>query len=204
MNSHPPSARPNDVSRPDARGIAEEVAAVLGEPWSLDQLGHQSRDRGLLLAPNDVELLFRIDQRDTRLVLISGGYPPDPFYRSAAHEIRVAHARGAQIIGKEIVRRLLPDYLIELRAAQDRTRQHAAAMATRAALLERLQVLLPGTTAPQGHGPSHTVVSLTCPRPVWGSVRIDLSGTTATLELRSLPADLLERILTLLTAPGSD
>jgi hypothetical protein len=46
-------------------------------------------------------------------------------------------------------------------------------------------------------------VSLTCPRPVWGSVRIDLSGTTATLHLHSLPTDLLERILTLLPTSGS-
>jgi hypothetical protein len=132
MNPHPPIVHHPDARSPDARSIAEAVATVLGGPWALDSLGEQSRDRGRLLAPGGVELLFRIDGRHAHLVQISGGYPPDPFYRSQDHQIRVAHARGAAIIAAQIVRRLLPDYLTELPAAQDRTREHAAAMQTRA------------------------------------------------------------------------
>lgn len=198
MNPHHPAV----ARRPDPHLIAAEVATVLGEPWSLGLLGEQFRDRGQLLAPGGVDLLIRIDEHDTRQIQISGGYPPDPFYRSQNHRIRVAHARGAPIIAAQIIRRLLPDYLIELRAAQERTREHAAVLQTRADLLERLQILLPGSTAPQGHAPSATTVSLNCPRPVWGTARIDLSGTTATLHLHSLPTGLLERILLMLSISG--
>jgi hypothetical protein len=154
MNAHDLSAGPDTVSGPDARSIAEAVAAILGEPWCLGPLGEQYRDRGQLIAPDGVDLLLRIDERDTRLIRVSGGYPPDPFYRSETHQIRVAHARRAPVIAAQIVRRLLPNYLTELRAAQARTHEHAAVLRTRADLLERIQILLPGSSAPQGHGPS--------------------------------------------------
>lgn len=126
------------------------------------------------------------------------GSPHDPTYQDPHHEISVSHTRGPHAIAADIVRRLLPNYLPDLLVAQARERERASALQARAFVLSRIQVLLPGSATPNGHGPSATTVYLQCPSPVHGSIRIDYAGSSATLELGNLPVDTLDRILVLL------
>lgn len=163
MNDHPPPASGAHADEyAGVHALVAEVAVILGEPWSLDRDPARPRHRAYLCAPEGVELAFTLN--GTR-VAISGTYPPDPWYRNPRHQIGISLTRGTRVIAAEVVRRLLPVYLPDLRVAQARSREHEDDMRERAALLARLQLLLPGSIAPQGHAGTRPRCGCSAPRP---------------------------------------
>jgi len=110
----------NDTLRNEIRPIATAVVETLGERWTLEE---QDYSTGLTLV-NDTgaRLFMRINWRDESRVVISGEYPKQPMYTHSpvSHEITVARTKSGKAIAGDILRRLLPEYLTDLRSVQQR------------------------------------------------------------------------------------
>lgn len=127
--------------RAQVRQLAPKVATALGDGWTV---GDDEWSSGALLSHADGRrLYFAADWRGTGRVVIGGHYPASDYYYSGGDrpEITVSRARPAEVIAREITRRLLPRYTellgkvcayIADREADAAERERAAALLTAA------------------------------------------------------------------------
>lgn len=109
-----------DSLRDDIRPIAIAVLETLGERWTLEELDQST---GVTLV-NDTgaRVFMQIVWHDASRIRITGEYPRTECstYDLKRHEITVAVTKSGKQIAGDIVRRLLPGYMTDLRILQER------------------------------------------------------------------------------------
>ena len=186
---------------PHMNELARDVVTHLGEGWSLDPNTH-GKGYPFIGLQGPAGARLRIESNAPRVV-IDGIYPGEigHLYRIDRHEISVSRSRGAEVIAREITRRLLPVYLPDLEKAQELVLRNAQNLAARLRLAQRIEALLPGSELRNrtSHQTDNEIL-LSIPGESRGTVRLENNGARAYLELRAVPADVLLRIVTVLSA----
>jgi hypothetical protein len=182
-------------NREITRQLAVSVATALGEGWVVDTNAEYDGYRVVYIdGPDGLRLAVGLDWRNSDRMDVSGVYPPNPDrsasegHRLKQHKIGMSRFRGPEVMAKEIRRRLLPGFTEDLKALLD-SRQKAAdaEVARRRAINTLLLCNVPGA--------SQTLDGLYFPG---GSVRMNADGTSARIEMYSVPTALTHRILKLL------
>lgn len=189
----------SDDMRARAGRVAAEVAAALGEGWSV------ATDRvtvGADIAHTDGRALFIRELWNAKgRWTIAGIYPESPASDRFAGDgkpmprITVAATRTPAAIAREITRRLLPAY--ETRLAD--VRAHIVRATDDAAERERVAALLcaalPGTRPVAQHSGTRIQLSLpSLPASMYGTGEVNYSGTVE-LHLRSMPVAVAVAVL---------
>lgn len=189
-------------------GLTAGAAVELGAGWTAE---HEPGDWGgshRLHGPGGA--LLRIDKdgygdvptRVEVLGLFSGVSAPRHWHEN--HKITVAVSRGPVALAREITRRLLPDYLPALEAAQQREADAVARVARLADRAEQLRALLPGGYV-ISHACTESNFEMSVPgREVDGTVSLRYDGATGALQLRRVPVELLFELVVVLDRAGSE
>jgi hypothetical protein len=188
--------------------LAREAAAELGDAWSvnsdMDTFGVH------LHGPDGQRLHFR-ESRDKRgAVTISPTYPhPTAYYfQGEQHKaINVRADRGARVIAGEIRRRLMPEYVATLAEVRKADERHSAAYAAREKYVAEVYQII-GKDRPvlkdwqqsRAEQDTHSHVDLYGTGGGSGHVDVSFDATTASLEIRYIPAEKVLAILRLLVA----
>jgi hypothetical protein len=184
--------------------LTREVATHLGEGWAAQAATEDLGYRVVVIqGPDGARVRIGLDWRNAGRVVVSGEYPGDlarsfEEYGLERHEIRVSRARGAQVIAREITRRLMPAYLPDLEKAQERVLRDFQNLAARQRLTERVRELLPAHSSHEKDG----ALFLTIPGVARGSVRFATNGAVGRLDVYDVPADVLLRLVATLTKPA--
>jgi len=195
----------NDATLPD---LARDVAQHLGPQWSVDPSTSGQRDRPQgLCGPDGARLLVGFDDWvRARRVEIWGTYPDriGLDYRITRHEITLSRARGAQVIARDIHRRLLPVYLPDLRTAQGHVIRRAQEKQARAHTAARIGAALPGAMLIEDNARGHLTcdIRLDLPADSWGTIHLDHDGQKANVTFYRVPADALVRMIAALGDSG--
>lgn len=109
-----------EAAREAIPGVAAGVVETLGDGWAVD-LSLCAAGVAVLKGPGRAELVMRVDQKDPRRVVVRTRFPRRAREVVSLDEARITIAadRGPEVIAKEIERRVLPGYLIELERGQD-------------------------------------------------------------------------------------
>lgn len=182
--------------------LAAQVAASLGDGWSLDTSEEAIDYWGtILLGPAvgglPARVLFSEPWGSHGRLTISGCYPHSPhgWPREVKHrEITVNPARGAVTIGKEITRRLLPGYLDSLQVVADTIGARNTAAAARREAATRLAAIL-GVDLPSESDRDTDIRLPVHLGPVFGDVQTSYGGDSVRLELYSVPIDAADAVL---------
>ncbi|MFI8932596.1 hypothetical protein ACIG3E_33650 [Streptomyces sp. NPDC053474] len=192
-----------ELNRRDIQGGGWTHTAQLHAHGSLS-LHHPARLTISLIRLNT----HRKGDAGQRLTIV-GGYPSG-WYGTRTRSITVSVGRSAPQIADEIIRRLLPDYLETLITAMARERIDQAQRQARITMNRRLEAALPALAVADGspdrtrsswpgecfaQGPPQAVAS--------GTVYLDNDGSTMTLKLTGVPAELGLHILRCLRSRGS-
>lgn len=179
------------------RTLIDDVASALGDGWS-----HEATDENIrygfthLAGPNGARLSIGHDRyRSGGKLEISGAYPDNQVYGLPTIKIGVGETRGAAVIAKEISRRVLPDYLVELeRVVADNARRGANADARRV-LATELAAVVGGRIDGDDRSARTSVRTY---RSGSISFEIDYDGTSGSVEASSLTVDQLHAIAAIL------
>jgi hypothetical protein len=182
-------------NREITRQLAVSVATALGEGWVVDTNAEYDGWRVVYIdGPDGLRLAVGLDWRNTDRMDVSGVYPPNPDrsasegHRLKHHKIGMSRFREPDVIAKEIRRRLLPGFTEDLQALLDARQRDADNEAARQKAINTLLLCdVPGS--------SKTTDGLYFPG---GSVRMNADGTTAHIEMYSVPTALTHRILKLI------
>ena len=181
--------------------LARDVARHLGPNWTLDTSALGERHRPLALnRPDGARLLIGFDDwTRARRVEIWGTYPDRIriTHRLPRHEITVSRARGAQVIAREIVRRLLPAYQPDLCRAREIVLRRAQQKQDRDRLAEQITEALPRTQLieDEARGTLSCDLREALPGRAWGSIDLDRDGQAATVDLHQIPAYVVVRVV---------
>src|SRR5215831_10736070 len=106
-----------EANRKGLPGLAAAVAAELGADWRADVREHLVHVKR---AGTDEALHLSVTWNKPTMVRVAGVYPEGSrdVYGLEHHSINVGGGRGAAAIAREITRRLMPAYLVELVKAQ--------------------------------------------------------------------------------------
>lgn len=134
----------NDDLRNQIRPLVTATAEALGEGWKVEE---QDTHTGLHIVNGDGASLFmRIIWNNDSRIEISGTYPKTQYsiYGFGNHEITVSRLKSAKAIAGDITRRLLPGYLKDLHALQERIAKNDARDNREAEIAATLE-MTPGT-----------------------------------------------------------
>jgi hypothetical protein len=155
----------------------------------------------LLSGPAGEELLAQRVWNDRSRVLVTGCYPAgEDTWRLPVHEITVAAARGPAVIAREIGRRLLPGYRVDLAQQAERAARLAAGDRQRAQRVAALLAVIPAATVTDGTGHASTISWPHTEAAGRGSIRLSGDGSTTSIELTAAPAQLAASIAAVVAA----
>jgi hypothetical protein len=188
--------------------IATEVARELGNGWCVDPAWDAN---GRMLDHTDGRRLHvHKPWNKDGFVAVSGVYPhPTAYYfrPEDRFEINVRADRGAEVIAREVTRRLLPDYADVLAKVKAADVQHRDAYAKREAFTARVYAVL-GKPQPvydmtdwqgeQRKRDTSTDISLHGLLDGYGSVKVGYDATSASIEIHGIPAEKVLEVLKLL------
>lgn len=199
-----------DVDDVSLSTLSRAVATHLGPEWTLDltTLGEPDRPIGLH-GPDGARLLIGFDNWSRPQRAEIWGTYPDRIgldYRLPRHEITCSRGRGAQVIAREITRRLLPEYLVDLSTAHDIAARRARQKQARADTAGRIAAVLPGAhlSEDDSRGSLSREIRLNLPGEAWGDVHLDLDGQAADVKLHNVPADALVHLVAALSAAPAE
>ncbi len=184
--------------------IADGVAVALGGTWTVSQRPVSTYDYAEIstraTGRGTLRLLLRwADQRGGKLT-VTGVYPAHHVYGLKSPRIGVSAARGADAVGREIMRRLLPEYIAGVDRIEDanyeRRERHRERLAN-AGLL----------SSPFGDQARHSddENSASTSFVVYGpgpSVEVRVFETTGDLKVTGVPIETLHQVLKLLADAG--
>jgi hypothetical protein len=190
------------------RGLATEVATALGDGWSVDP---EWDCNGSMIDHTDGRRLHvHKPWNKDGFVAVNGVYPhPTAFYfrPEDRFEINVRADRGAEVIAREINRRLMSDYAEVLAKVKAADEQHRDAYAKREAFTARVYAVL-GKPQPVHEVPeweqerrrmdTSTDISLHGLLDGYGSIKVSHDATSASIEIHSIPAEKVLEVLKLL------
>lgn len=190
--------------------VATAVAAELGPDWSVTQpAGTDTMDHLARLGNGTQSITFILRFYGDGKVEVSGGYADrnKPVYlphRDGAEwqrpRINVSPTRPAKTIANDIRRRFLPAYE-EVRAyVAERVEQANTAQAEQAVSIKSMADAL-GVEAPQRREfDTEPPSSVRFMADVWGDFRANHDGSSYTIDLHSVPAELAEQIARLISS----
>lgn len=169
--------------------VGRDVAAALGDGWtSAQQYSHSV----FLVGPDGAKLMVTASRRQVGKYSVVGCAPDGgTYWRDTG--INVSATRGASAIAREIARRLLPAYLVNLAEAQARLARRAEADANRAAVIDQIQAALPFLRKGETMSNQQGRTTLTVRVEHSGNVRVKVDGSVddilpALLALRGVSA----------------
>ncbi len=170
--------------------LVSAIAAEMGDGWSLREDYPEDWPGAELAGPAGARVHVVRNWRDKSRLVISGSYPQSD-YRAKRHEITVSAARDLRAIAAEITRRLLGDYLPELRAVQQYEARKASDAEARAKVMAEVSGIIGG----QVHDDGYTAELRYMPELGYGTVKTSGDASAITLELRSIPRDTAMAVL---------
>lgn len=190
----------------NTREIARDVARALGAGWSIDRKYEMDGNNGAMLDHTDGRRLHIFRQYSTPAgkVSISGVYPyrsDMPTSNTEHVSINVSRDKAPTAIARDIERRLMPTYERELAKLRETYEQRDKNNAQREAMVRRVYRIMgkPDTrdarAREQDSKNSQTRISLSGITDGYGDMTIYHDGTSAAIELHSIPADLALDIL---------
>lgn len=197
-------------------GVAGALCEATGQVWLAEvdarDTGDPRFDRPDFLLHGPGQAKLRLQKGDRAEVLtrveVVAIYPTKAshyWYRDATRTITVASSRGGEALGREVARRLLPDYLPALAEAHRRIAEDDAANARRLLRRDRIVEVTGGELI--GHQQSDTssevYLSRVLPRGGHGGIRLWGDGSTGNLELSSVPYPTLLAVASLLARINS-
>lgn len=182
------------------RNLAREIAPLLGDGWAYDATREDFTWAAFIDGPNGERLQLAAPMYDAPgKVTIHANLPDGSrdvlrYDENGRHEIGVSESRGAQVIAREITRRLLPSYLEQLADVQARISRKNHAAEVRADVVANLARAFRGSVASNpdelrfGHGS----------RDYYGSVTVRHDATAVDLEMHGVSVDIARKIAALL------
>jgi len=168
----------------DVSTLAGQIATRLGSGWQAAPGEWVTTLHG----PHGERLSIHRARYQGSRISIHGRYPDvETGQGLPSHQITAAISRGPTAIAADITRRLLPGYRTDLAKAAERIARLAREDAQRERLAAELVATIPGATL--GPDAQHaTVISWYSQAAGSGSIRLCGAGTSAQIELSSVPA----------------
>jgi hypothetical protein len=190
--------------------LAEAVASHLGEDWKA-LAGEPDLGTCTLLRSDGIELRIRFvrwrDPARVSVVAILPGRGDQRPHGLTSPSITAATKRGAQAIGSDIQRRLLPEHELALAQVRQFQEKLLAAAAARQSLAERAAALLPGadvtTSPPSSRAHSHTVRWRPTGGPHLRLTMVDVPDTVD-ISLGEIPAQVAVQLCELVAQAATD
>lgn len=204
------SAKVREIMRQTADAVARALSEQTGSEYRVDTSERYAELIGAYIidGPEGVRLYVTGDdargsgnQRATERVRVSGSYPEGSYRkvgRMEGFKISVKRDRGPDVIAREVVRRLLPGYVIELARVVGVIERHDAAKSSQARAVQML------SEATGWHTPTHAQDSVYVghAQDFYGSARVLHGGDSVSIEMSSVPFDLALKALKVLA--GTD
>jgi hypothetical protein len=126
--------------------VGASLSHLTGERWHVSEYATRENPmHAKLSGPNDAALWVNAQSYTAPgKLIISGHFPEHSLYNVGSHSIKVGASRGADVIAKEINRRLLPGYLADLDRVHERIAYTANSHEARLALATELAELIGG------------------------------------------------------------
>lgn len=192
------------------RTLAQEVAPLLGEGWAYDTTRDDYTWAAFIDGPNGARLMIAAPaytpapaKLEINALLPDGSRDVLRYNENGRHEIGVSESRGAQVIAREITRRLLPAYLEQLADVQTRITKQQHAAATRAEVVQSLALAFRGSVASNGHRPDEARFGHGS-RDYYGSVTVRHDATKVDLEMRGVSVDIARLIADVLKSADAE
>lgn len=203
-----------------AAAVADALTAKTGDQWTVTQAPDSDTPSGARLSGGDRRLHLYFNSSD-RKVQVTGQYADEGpgrsrvylyhavngFERSARPSIGVGIDRPADRVAADIVRRLIPDYDAVRAAIVERVKTaneaDAAKVKAVASMADALGVDRPAKRREHDPEPEgvYSPVSAPCG---YGDFKTSYDGTSWTIELRSVPTAVAERIARLMRDARQD
>ena len=178
--------------------VVRELCTIReGESW-LSLEGSNSGQRALRTPGGDKLTMTEEHGRIT----IAAWFPATAMPETKRHSISVDETRGAEVIAREISRRLLPAYRAELRRVLDYNARMVRQHEERGALLTQLAEALGGTYRHPEYSlraDSATLRLATMPGTVGGEISVTRKADSVDMTLRNVPALVALRMLALMS-----
>lgn len=178
--------------------LAAEIAEYL-EGWTVPERDDSKRYWGQLVGPEGETIYVHTGstwskpgQVNLSATLPDGYGDVQRYDERRTDEINVSISRGAEVIAREITRRLLPGYLEAHADMRERIAKRAAEKAHTAKVTSDLAAAFKGSTS-EYDGPEKFRFGHVN-RSYYGDVRMNYNAESCTLEIHSLPTDLAREI----------
>jgi len=178
--------------------VARELCAIRGDENWLAVEGSNSGQRALRTPEGDNLTMTE----DNGRITVAAWFPATAMPDTERYSISVDETRGAEIIAREISRRLLPRYRPELRRVLDYNARMVRQHEERGALLTQLAEALGGTYRHPEYSlraDSATLRLATMPGTVGGEVSVTRKADSVDMTLRNVPAPVALRMLALMS-----
>lgn len=183
--------------------LALKIAPLLGDDWSVET-ERESSWNALIYGPNGARIFIAGEHfKPAPCKLEIAGWLPEGsrdvvhYDETMTHKIGASESRGAEVIAREITRRLLPEYLAHLADVTERIAKRNDAAATRAATIVKLAQDFRGSVASNGYKPDEARFGHGS-RDYYGSVEIRHDSKSVDLEIHGLPVELARKIAAIL------